>query len=114
VAVAHENGLLDADDGAELGEVVGEVADAVALGRSVAVAAAAWIDRRDRVRPGKVVELRLERGVVSAPAGDEEQLGPTAPGSHVVDSEILELGTRHGADPLTTRCLCGLFRHPTR
>ena len=73
-------GLLDPDRRAEPREVVGEVRDRVAVLGAVALTAPAQVERRDGVRPREVVELRLERSVVAAPAGDEEQLRLAAPG----------------------------------
>ena len=95
VAVAHDDGLVDPDDGAELREVVGEVGDAVALLRSVALPDSPRIDRRDRMRFREVVELGLERGVVAAPARDEQQLGQAAPGALVKKLQPGQVCVRH-------------------
>ena len=59
-----------------------------ALG-SIASTATAEVERRHRVRPREVVELRLERGTVAAPAVDEEQFGLAA------DGRSLEVDTHH-------------------
>jgi hypothetical protein len=93
--VAHDDGLVDPDDGAELREVVGEVGDAVALLRSVALPDPPRIDRRDRMRLREVVELGLERGVVAAPARDEQQLGRAPPGALVEQPYVGEIRVRH-------------------
>ena len=53
------------------------------------------VERGDGTSPPKVVELWLERGVVAAPAGDEEQLGIAAAGPLVVQLQTVEVGVRH-------------------
>jgi hypothetical protein len=96
-AVPHHDRLLDPDLGAKRGHVVGELRDRVAAGRLVAPADAAQVVRRHGVRAREVVELRLEGRVVAAPAGDEEQLGSSRPGTLVVQPDVGEVGERHDA-----------------
>jgi hypothetical protein len=94
-AVACNDGLVDADLGAEPREIVGEVGDGIAIVRTVAAAATAQIERRDGMRACEVVELRLERGAVATPAVDKEQFGLSAAGPLVVQLEALEVRVRH-------------------
>ena len=65
--------------------------------RRVAPAHAAQVDGRDGVSTREAVELRLESGVIAAPAGDEEQFGLPASRSLVVQPDVGEF--RVGHDP---------------
>src|SRR5262249_13418362 len=62
---------------------------------AIALAAPAQVERRHGVLLREVVELRLERGAVAAPSGDEEQLRIALPCPLVVQPQAVEFRIGH-------------------
>ena len=127
-AVPGDNRLLDPDLSAESRNVVGQVGNVVAVLRTVALPATPQVERRDGMCARKMGELRPERSVVAAPAGDKEELGLTASGPLVVEPYPVAFRIRHavvsvpqalpgrrseGTSPCTRTPLCAsvLFLH---
>jgi hypothetical protein len=94
-AMADDDRPLDSNLHTERRHVVGEFRDRLAVARDVTLADPAQINRSDGVLAGEMVELWPERGVVAAPAGQEEQFGLAAPSTVVVQPDPLNLRVRH-------------------